>query len=275
MATALKPLAKIRGYLEERRERIQGMIPKGSGLTADRLNRLTLMAVGDSPSLMRCSAESVVKSVMQAARYGLEIGGPLPQAYLVAYNTEATLIVGYRGLLSLVLRSGSVKEVGVEFVYQGDTFERQLGIGGKFKHVASNAQDRESHPVTHVYSEFLLPTGNIKHWVMTADEINRHAQQFSPSCNKKDSAWQTSWKAMAAKTVLRQPILRGLLPINLTADEREAFGDQGPLDMIEVEPVSRTETTRVQPDETLATETELLTDAEMEAALERESIQSE
>ena len=269
-------LAKLGGYLESRKARIQAMLPAESGITPGRLIRTALLSVDENPVLLRCTPESLYKAIITSARYGLEIGGPLAQSYIVPYKDAAKLVIGYRGLIALVLRTGAATQVVAEAVREGDHFERTMGIGGKITHIASKDPKRDEKPITHVYCQYLLANGNIVDDVMTTAEVNRHAEQYSKAVSKADSPWNTAWLQMALKTVLRRPVLRGFVPVTLTDADRRVFEDSsGAERFVEASEVSRITTTRVQPDETLATETELLTDAEMEAALERESIQSE
>lgn len=234
------------------------------------------MSIDENPVLLRCTPESLYKAIITAARYGLEIGGSLAQAYIVPYKDRAQLIIGYRGLIALVLRTGAATQVVAEAVREGDTFDRTMGIGGKITHIASKAPDRDEKPITHVYCQYLLANGNIVEDVMTRSEVNRHAELYSKAASKADSPWNTAWLQMALKTVLRRPVLRGLVPVTLTDADRRVFEEANTVAAyIEGEHVARIETTRVQPDESMVTETELLTDAEMEQALEREAIQAE
>lgn len=229
MAKTQNQLTIVANYLHSKVARIGELLPANSGVTAPKLVRVVLLAINDNPALLSCTPESVYAAVLESARLGLEIGGPMAQAYLVPYGRKATFQLGYRGLIDLVIRAGSATDVNVEYVYEGDTFRRELGINGKWVHIASSDQERESKPITHVYAEFLLPDGRVKRHTMTASEINEHARQFSPSFAKKDSAWQTCWKAMAAKTVIRQPILRGLLPVRLPEEaQKHVMWDENP-----------------------------------------------
>jgi recombination protein RecT len=194
-------------------------MPTNSAISAEKLVRVTLLAINTNPTLLTCSPESIYAAMLESARLGLEIGGSLPSAYLVPYKGKAQFQIGYRGMIELVIRTGSVKDVNVEYVHEGDTFQREMGIGGKWTHIASNDPKRESKPITHVYSEFLLPDDRIKRHVMTTEELNDHASRYSQAF--KDGPWQTAWKQMAAKTVLKQPILRGLLTISLPEDVKD------------------------------------------------------
>jgi recombination protein RecT len=213
-------LQVIGHYLQSKVDRIGELMPSNAGITAQRLVRVTLMAINDNPRLLQCTPESVYAALLESARLGLEIGGALPQGYLVPYGKKAVFQLGYRGLIDLVLRSGNVKRVHVEFVHVGDVFHREMGIDGRWQHVASNDVNREDQPITHVYSEFKMSDGETQRYAMTKAEIDKHGQQFSQSWGDADGPWQQHWKAMAAKTVIRQPIQHGLIPIRLSDVER-------------------------------------------------------
>lgn len=208
-------LKVVGDYLASRKDRIGKILPASCGVTPQKLISVTLMAMSENPQLLKCSPESVYKSLLDSSRMGLEIGGPMALAYLVPYRDKAQLIIGYRGLIELARRAGSIQDADVFYVHEGDTFRREMGIGGKWTHIASLDQDRETKPITHVYAEFLLASGHSKRFVMTRDEINRHRDKYSQAARSSDSPWQTNWKAMAAKTVLKQPILRGLIGITV------------------------------------------------------------
>lgn len=214
-------IVEISNYLITKVDRIGDLMPSNAGITPLRFVRVALLAINDNPRLLQCTRESIYSALLESARLGLEIGGALPQACLVPYGKKAVFQILYRGLIELVTRSGSVREVGVEVVYEGDAFKREMGIDGKWTHIASDAPDREQREITHVYSEFRLADGRIKRYAMTKAEIDAHAERFSPSVMDKEGAWKQHWKAMAMKTVIRQPIMRGLLPIRLRDEEQK------------------------------------------------------
>lgn len=227
MAASNKQLMVVNDYLQKRLPRIRELMPANAAISAEKLCRVTLLAINTNPVLLTCSPESIYAAMLESARLGLEIGGAMPHAYLVPYKGKAQFQVGYRGLIELVIRSGSAKDVNVEYVHEGDTFHREMGLNGKWTHIASNDAKRESKPITHVYVEFLLPDDRIKRHVMTREEIDDHAARYSQAFNSKDSPWKTAWKQMAAKTVIRQPIMRGLLPISLPeADRKYVMGEE-------------------------------------------------
>jgi len=222
-------------HLMAREDRLQKVLSKKAkkrGINARMILRQMSHALRENDRLQACTPESLLQVCEEACLYGMTIGGPLPEAYVVPYKRQAKLLFGYRGLIRLIIDSGAADEVGVEFVYEGDVFRREMGIGGQWVHEAATASDREQRPITHVYSEFRLPDGHIKRWAMTREEIEEHKLKFAQGLDKADSPWNKSWKAMAAKTVLRQPIVRGIIPIR--PDLLEVIDDGAEVDAGEV-----------------------------------------
>ncbi len=138
---------------------------------------------------------------MACAQLGLE-PGPMGLAYLIPYKGEATLQVGYKGLLNLVWRSGQVASVQAEVVCEKDEFRYANGIPPELHHVPA-AGDRGD--VTHAYAVIGTTTGGWIFRVMTAQEIEEHAQRFSESYARgRNTPWKTDWNEMACKTVLKR-----------------------------------------------------------------------
>ena len=77
-------------------------------LSPDRMTSLVLGCLRKNPKLLECTQVSLFSSIAQASTLGLEMDGTLGQAYLVPYGSECTLVVGYKGLLSLMRRSGEI-----------------------------------------------------------------------------------------------------------------------------------------------------------------------
>src|SRR5438552_13330063 len=119
----------IKSLFEAAKQQIRDVAPKH--LSPERLMRVALMTISRTPALAECTPHSLLKSFMTATQLGLEVGGPLGEAYLVPYwnNTngrrfrEAQFILGYRGMISLARRSGQIAYVEAQVVRQGDEFE--------------------------------------------------------------------------------------------------------------------------------------------------------
>ena len=187
-------------------------------LTPERLARVVVTSIKDNPKLIDCDESSLYKCIVQAATLGLEPDGALGLAYLIPYGREAVLVVGYKGLLQLARRSGEIKSITCEEVRLGDQFAHQLGDDARIYHVPSEAEDRDSQPVTHVYVSVRLHGGGVQRKVWTTAKIDAHKRRFSQAWKRaeggrKDSPWHTDWVSMAKKTLVREMIQRGELPV--------------------------------------------------------------
>lgn len=199
-------------------------------VTPDRMVRVALNAIRKNPKLLDCSAASLFGAITEAATYGWEIGGVLGHAYLVPYGEECVLIPGYKGLVDLCRRSGHISTISCEVVHAGDKFSYKLGDDPHIEHLPNDSDPkRDSKPITHVYLVVRLRDGGIQRSVWSQQKIDAHKEQYSQSWRraekgKKDSFWHTAWPAAAKKTVIRDMIQRGLLPVS--AEYREAV-DRG------------------------------------------------
>ena len=183
-------------------------------LSPDRMTSLVLGCLRKNPKLLDCTQVSLFSSIAQASTLGLEMDGVLGQAYLVPYGNECTLIVGYKGLLSLMRRSGEVSTITLEVVHGGDQFEYQLGDDPYIRHVPSDDPGRESNPITHAYCVVTLKDGGKQRSVWGLAKLTAHMKKHSPSYSKSDSPWKTNFATMSKKTVVRDMVNRGLVPVS-------------------------------------------------------------
>lgn len=108
---------------------------------AGRIARIAKTAVRSNMQLADCELQSVLASVAVAAQMGLEIGVN-GQAYLVPYKGKCTLIPGWKGLLSLVGRTGqAVAWTGV--VRDGETCVYSRGSSPKLEIFGEAPDDAE------------------------------------------------------------------------------------------------------------------------------------
>lgn len=167
----------------------------------DRMRRLALTAFRQSPRLRDCSPASVMASIMTAAQYGLEIGIQ-GKAYLVPHGNECTLIVGYRGLIELVLRSGAVRTIAAHVVYRTDDFTIAYHETVPFVHIP-NLERPAGDKVLGVYMHAVTATGeHVIEWMTSAEvEAVRNRSRAG-----KSGPWVTDWSEMARKTVVRRGV---------------------------------------------------------------------
>ncbi len=203
-------------FNEENLKQMAMALPKH--LTADRMARLALTEFRKTPALHKCKTESIIAAVFQASQLGLEFGGVMGQAYMVPYGGEATLIIGYKGLVELARRSGAITNIMAEVVCQNDVFEYEQGLEPKLRHVPARGDRGE---LTDAYAVAWFKNGTKQFVVMSLDEIEKIRRG---SKQGGSGPWKDHFNEMAKKTAIRR--LSKQLPlspeIRVTLDQLDA-----------------------------------------------------
>lgn len=193
----------IQGYVKMMLPEISKALP--SVMTPERFTRITLSALSSNPKLCECTPDSFLGAMMSAAQLGLEPNTPLGQAYLIPFNNnrkrcvECQFQLGYKGLIDLAYRSGEVSVIQAHTVYENDTFEYELGLDPRLRHIP--AMSNRGKPIAY-YAMFKTKDGGNGFCVMSIEDIEQHARRYSKSYGS--GPWQTDFDAMAKKTVLKQ-----------------------------------------------------------------------
>lgn len=243
-------LRELGAILHKNKDKIFDDLPNGVNATA--LIKKATFEIKNNYALLKCKPESLFWAIYESAVNGLEIGGIRSEAYLVPYGQEVKLIPSYKGLISLVRRTGKLVDVTMECVHQGDQFSVERGDNVSLRHVPANDDARLERPVTHVYVIFHMRDGSKIRNVKTSSEINAHRDAYSeaykrgeeyrlkqeaakqPIDPKKLSPWHNHWQVMAFKTLIRDAINRGRLP--LSEAHMEIVNREDPVDVIDATP---------------------------------------
>lgn len=189
---------------------MEGEIKKAlpSVITPERFTRITMSAISSNPKLAECTPSSFLGAMMTAAQLGLEPNTPLGHAWLVPFRNHGVLEcqfqLGYRGMIDLAYRSGSVGGIQAHIVYDKDEFDFELGAEPYLKHKPASG-DR-GNPI-YVYARYKnLDNGEAEFGVMSIDDVRKYAKKYSKSYDSASSPWTTNFEAMAKKTVLKQTL---------------------------------------------------------------------
>lgn len=197
------PQKTMQALVKSMMPQIEKALP--SVLSGERFGRMVLTALSSNKDLQLCTPNSFLGAMMQAAQLGVEPNTPLGQAYLIPYRNKGTLEcqfqLGYKGLIDLAYRSGSVTDISAHEVYENDYFEYELGLEEKLRHKPA-LTDRGN--VILYYAVYHTKDGGHGFAVMSVDDIRKHAKQYSKSSGSSYSPWTTNFDSMAKKTVLKQ-----------------------------------------------------------------------
>lgn len=191
------PVVNFKTLLEGKRDQLAQLVPKH--LTVERLMKVAVGALMKSPNLQKCTPTSLMNCFIGAAEVGLEPGGVLGHAYLVPYGDTATLIIGYRGLIELMRRTGELASIRCVVVHEKDTFKLTEGIEQTIRHEPFLAGD--AGPLKFVYCVAKLKDGSVQVELMTRHQIEEIRKRSRAG---QSGPWVTDFEEMAKKTVLRR-----------------------------------------------------------------------
>ncbi len=163
-------------------------------LTADRLARVALTQVRKNPKLASCNQGSVLSSLMTCAELGIEPNGR--HAHLIPYGQECTLIIDYKGLVELAMRSGKISRIHADIVCKNDTIKIHNGI---ISHEVNPLDDRGE--MVGAYAMCAFVDGTEKHEYMSKREIDAVKDRSRAG---KSGPWVTDYNEMSKKTVFRR-----------------------------------------------------------------------
>ena len=220
----------IRDQLESPkfRDEIAKALPKH--LTPDRFIRVAVSALTRTPKLKECEPVSLFGAMLTLSQLGIEPDGR--RAHLIPFENrrrgcvECQLIIDYKGLAEMAMRSGVVSYLHADVVCDADIFEENMG------EIIAHKIDRRK-PRGEVYAAYAIckfKDGTAKAEVMSSEEIEAIRKRSKAG---QSGPWITDWNEMAKKTVFRR--LSKWLP--LSPEFRDAVeADDEPASHIEVRP---------------------------------------
>lgn len=191
----------LASLINQMRPEISRALPRH--MSPDRMARLAMTMLRQTPLLARCTPESFLGALLTASGLGVE-PGPTGECYFLPFrngksgNYEVQFIIGYRGLIKLARNSGQLVDIWSEVVCENDEFQYTLGLHRDLVHVPARG---ERGPLTHVYAAALLRDGGRPFVVLTKAEVDALRARSKSSGN---GPWTTDYVAMARKSAVRQ-----------------------------------------------------------------------
>lgn len=191
----------VRGWLQSKEfgSEIAKVLP--AHITPERMVRTALTATLRIPDLAKCDENSFFNCMMQLSQLGLEPDGR--RAHLIPfYNSnkkryECQLIIDYKGIVDLILRTGKVSAIHCDKICENDDFVYDCG------NVVHHKIDFKK-PRGKAYAFICVITlkdGTRKCEVMTLGEIEAIRSRSKAANN---GPWKTDFEEMAKKTVFKR-----------------------------------------------------------------------
>lgn len=185
---------------------------EGSSMTPAQFKQIVINELKRSPKLQEAflkNPASLFASILHCAEMGLNPSQMVGEFFFITYGDSITPILGYKGLLTLLMRSSKVKKIWSEVVYEEDDFEYELGLEPKLFHTPNHQSIRNSKNIKCIYACAKLDD-EVVFKVMFKNEIQNiiNMSKFPNELYFNDKKDPEQW--MAKKTVLKQ--LAKLMP---------------------------------------------------------------
>lgn len=214
---------EFRTVLGNFKSEITAALPVHLKQNADKYARQALSLFSSNPKLQQCTGITILSALMTATGLGLDLTPQLGQCYIIPYENkkkvngswvsmmEAQFQLGYRGAIALAQRSGELKRIAADIVYEKDKFKYSKGLTPVLEHEPS--EDEDAGPMKYVYAVANFKNGGFAFEVWPIGKVIAHAKKHSKSYYKKDwntgqmvendkSPWHTDFESMAKKTLI-------------------------------------------------------------------------
>lgn len=199
LSTYVKKSNQLAEYF--RGDSVRQMFSEVLGPSAPSYITSVLIAAKSSDDLMKCTPQSIGASALRAASLKLSVDPSTGHAYLIPFKDKANLIVGYKGLKQMALRTGQYIDINNDFVWDGEEVYKDR-ITGRF--TITGTPNKDASPIG-VFAYIKMKSGFEKFLYMTIEDIHAHAKKYSAGYRSTDprSIWKVATRDMELKTVLR------------------------------------------------------------------------
>lgn len=185
---------------------------EGSSMTPAQFKQIVINELKRSPKLQESfikNPQSLFASILHCAEMGLNPSQMVGEFFFIPYKDSITPILGYKGLITLLMRSSKVKKIWSEVVYEDDDFEYELGLEPKLLHTPNHLAVRNSKNIKCIYACAKIENEVIfkvmfKNEIQNIINMSKVPNDLFFNDNKDPEQW------MAKKTVLKQ--LAKLMP---------------------------------------------------------------
>ena len=173
---------------------------------ANKYTGIFLTELQKNKSLLSCSEDSIITALMSSVYFNLLPNTPKGYAYLIPYKGQLRFQLGYRGLIELAYRSGTISVINSELVFKEDVFEVEYGTSRSIKHIPDFTIDRtNTNNMTLVYATLKYKNGDTDFVVLNKVEIDKIVDFINKKNNNVISdAWKNWPDQMIKKTAIKR-----------------------------------------------------------------------
>lgn len=183
--------------------------------------------VANDAKLQACEPMTTLYAAVKATALDLPLDQNLGFAYIIPFKntrtgtSEATFMLGYKGITQLAIRSRQFEKINVTDVREGELVSRDRRTGDFVFNWIENEDERAKAPIVGYLGYFRLKNGYEKESYWTVKELEAHGLRYSQTYGSKNasvknmSKWATDFDIMAKKTVLKLMLNKGDAPLSV------------------------------------------------------------
>lgn len=145
----------------------------GSNTSPQKFKQILLNELERNPKLQEAfikNPASFFASALYCAELNLSPSSLVGEFFFTVQNEQIKPILGYKGLVALLLRSNKVKKIWAEVVYNEDDFEYELGLEPKMVHIPNFNSVKTCENIKCIYACAKIDD-EVVFKVMTLEEI--------------------------------------------------------------------------------------------------------
>ena len=182
------------------------------GISTSQFKQIVIAEVKKNPKLLEAlmhNPSSMFASILAGAEIGLIPSAMLGEFFLIPRKLKdvgmtVTPLIGYKGLHTILMRSGEISRLHTEVVFEGERFEPIYGLEPNIIHIPRFDIERTAAKIVNVYAVAKYANGSYQFAIMNRAEVEA-VRKLSPYENTmyfNDNEDPMHW--MVKKTALFQ-----------------------------------------------------------------------
>lgn len=213
----LTTIQQFQGFIEGYKQNILPDLLKKHNIEPAQFVQIVLSELKKNEKLQVAFKEnpaSMFASILAGAEIGLIPSDMLGEFYLIPRKIDnrmtVTPLIGYKGLVNIILRGGEVTKIHAECVFEGDEFEAIYGLEQNIIHKPNFNVERNANTFKFVYAVAKMKNGDYQFVVLSKSDIIKikSMSKYNNNLYFNDASDPNFW--MVKKTALIQ--LSKLLP---------------------------------------------------------------
>ena len=189
----------------------------GTNTSPQKFKQMLVNELERSPNLQNAflkNPASFFASALYCAELNLSPSSLVGEFYFTVSNEKVKPILGYKGLVALLLRSNKVKKIWAEVVYTEDDFEYELGLEPKMVHIPNFNSVKTCDNIKCIYACAKIED-EVVFKVMTLEEIKTIVEML-----ETPSEYYLNDKKDPEKWSLKKVVLKQMSKLMPKEDDR-------------------------------------------------------